>query len=305
MKVIVTGGAGFIGSHLVDTLVAQGHQVIVVDNLITGRLEYVNPQATFYNFDINSPQIESIFSSDIDAIIHLAAQIKVPKSFEDPIADLKTNVLGGLNLLQNAIKYNIKKFVYINSAAEIGNPLVNPIDENHQLNPISPYGISKQVFEKYLLLYAKKENIDYTILRLANVYGPRQDNSGEGGVVSIFVSKILQGETPQIHGNGSQTRDFVYVQDVVNVIVKSLNSTRNGKYNIGSATEISIQKLFLTIVNLTGKNIHPLYMDAREGDIERSFFDTTKANNELDWRAQFSLEEGLQRTIDYFKNGSA
>jgi UDP-glucose 4-epimerase len=303
MKIIVTGGAGFIGSHLVDTLIIQGHQVIIIDNLVTGKLENVNSQATFHNLDINSPEIESVFSSDIDAIIHLAAQIKVPKSFEDPIDDLNTNVLGGLNLLQNAIKNKIKKFVYINSAAEIGNPLINPIDENHPLNPISPYGISKQVFEKYLLLYAKKENINYSILRLANVYGPRQDHSGEGGVVSIFVNKILKGEVAQIYGHGQQRRDFIYVQDVVDVIIKSLNATNNGKYNIGSETEISVQGLFSTIVSLTGKEMYPSYVDAREGDIQRSLFDISKVKSELNWQPQVNLREGLTHTINYFKNG--
>tara|TARA_Y100000310_G_scaffold345402_1_gene464510 strand:+ start:19114 stop:20031 length:918 start_codon:yes stop_codon:yes gene_type:complete len=302
MKILVTGGAGFIGSHLVDTLIQKGHQVTILDNLISGKQEYINPRATFHNLDVNSTQAAEIISSEFDAIVHLAAQVKVPKSFIDPIADLNTNILGGLKLLQSAIKNQVPKFIYISSAAEIGNPQTNPIDEKHPLNPISPYGISKHTFEKYLVLLAKQAQMNYCILRLANVYGPRQDHSGEGGVVSIFASKILNSQACLIYGDGEQTRDFIYVQDVVAAIITALKNTNSQKYNIGTGVETSINQLISLLGAIHGVSVDLKFTSMREGDIEKSYFDITKAKNLLGWEPQFSLQQGLQQTLNYFKN---
>ncbi len=285
MRILVTGGAGFIGTHVVNKLVQQGHEVIVVD-LFTGN----NKRAKYFIQDIISPEIERLFP--VDSVIHLAAQTSVPNSVLDPDFDRKTNLEGSLNVLRLAEKYNVKKFIYTNTAAEIGQPYQFPINEEHPCNPVSPYGTNKNKF--YQLL--KKSTVPYISLRLANVYGPGQDFSGEGGVVAIFTHALLQNKTPLIFGSGNQTRDFVYVSDVVRVIVLALEKGE-GQYNVGSGEEITIVELFNKIQSNIGTKIKPKHEEEREGDIERSVFSIEKISKELDWKPTTTLQQGLQKTI--------
>src|SRR4030067_654229 len=249
MNILITGGAGFIGSNAADRFIREGHQVIVVDNLTTGKLKNLNPKAKFYKIDIkNREGLEGIFKENkIDIINHHAAQMDVRKSVDDPIYDADVNILGSLNLLQLAVKHKIKKFIFASTGGAVyGEQDYFPADEKHPQNPLSPYGISKLSLEKYLYFYKITYNLDYTILRYANVYGPRQDPHGEAGVVAIFIQKMLNKEQPIINGNGEQTRDFVYVGDVVeaNILAMEnnpeLDSGTDNIFNIGTSIETSV-----------------------------------------------------------------
>jgi UDP-glucose 4-epimerase len=225
MKILVTGGAGFIGSHVVDAYLELGHEVVVVDNLSSGSIENLNPKAKFYKMDIRDSDIEDLFKNEKpDIVNHHAAQMDVRKSVEDPIYDADVNIIGSLNLLQNCIRYGVKKFIFASTGGAIyGEQDYFPADEEHPTRPLSPYGVAKLTVEKYLYFYKEVHGLNYVVLRYANIYGPRQNPHGEAGVVAIFTSKMLKGEQPVINGDGFQTRDYTFVGDVVRANVLALN----------------------------------------------------------------------------------
>ena len=303
MKILVTGGAGFIASHIVDAYLEQGHAVVIIDNLSTGRIENVNPKAKFIKADIQDEKIADFFKAEkFDVVNHHAAQMDVRRSVEDPIYDAKINALGLLNILQNCMKHGVKKVVFASSGGAIyGEQDYFPADENHKTQPYSPYGITKLIGEKYLFFYALTYGVKYTALRYANVYGPRQNPHGEAGVVAIFATRLLRGEQPIINGTGEQTRDFVYVKDVVQANVLALKQTENDMLNIGTATETNINELYGVLNKLAGSNFDEKHGPAKEGEQMRSVVDYGKAQRIMGWNPRYSLQQGLQETIDYFR----
>lgn len=301
MKVLVTGGAGFIGSNIVLRLLEMGYSTVVMDNLSTGKKEYVNPEAKFYQMDISSPEVEEVFREEkITHIVHHAAQIDVQRSIQDPLFDIKNNIIGIVNLLECSKKYNIKKIIYASSAAVYGEPDYLPIDEEHPIKAMSPYGISKYTPEHYIRVYNELYNIDYTIFRYANVYGPRQDPKGEGGVISIFIDKMLAGKAPIIYGDGEQTRDFIYVADVVKANIMALTAGSGKTLNISCNTQVSINILHEIINDILGTKIGVVYQEERKGDIKHSCLDNSNAKKYLNWQPSYNLREGLRNTIEYY-----
>lgn len=302
MRILVTGGAGFIGSHIVDAFISRGHEVAIVDNMSHGKEENINPKAEFYRLDIRDIEIDAVFESfRPEMLCHQAAQIKVPVSVKDPMLDADINIMGTIRLLEACRKYCVKKVIYPASAAIFGNPEYLPIDEKHPLNMISGYGISKHTVEHYLKVYETLHGIKFTVLRYANVYGPRQDSTGEGGVVAIFSEKFSRGEDVEIYGDGEQTRDFVYVADVANANVLALSFLDNGIYNVSTNTKISVNELFNLFSDLTGKSVQAKYMPSREGDILHSYMSYRKINRESGWAPEVDMTEGLRRTLEFYK----
>lgn len=303
MKVIVTGGAGFIGSHIVDNVIKQGHKVVVVDNLSTGCIDNVHPQAKFYLKDITDQEIIGIFKLEkADIVFHQAAQVDIQISLKQPYLDAKTNVLGTINILEACIKSGVKKIIYASSAAAFGEPVYLGINEQHPINPISYYGISKHTPEHYLKVYWQQYGLKFTALRYANVYGMRQDPKGEGGVVSIFVDKILACQNPTIFGDGSQTRDFIYVKDIVAANLAAINRGDGYILNIGTGTQVSINSLFQIIKKISNTRVNVEYAPERPGDIRHSYFDNNRSKEILKWEPKYSLEEGLKETIEYYSS---
>ena len=303
MKVLVTGGAGFIGSHVVDALVQQGYQVVVVDNLSTGRPENINPAATFYQADIYDSELEGIFEKERPELVnHQAAQTVIQKSIEDPVFDARQNILGSLNLVLRCLRFGVKKFIYASSVGVYGEPKYLPLDENHPVNPISYYGISKHTAEHYLHLAHLQHMLSYVVLRYPNVYGPRQSPEGEAGVVAIFTRQMLHGERPTIFGKGDKTRDYVHVSDVVTANLLAMEGDGNGVYNLGTGVETSDQEMFNLLAELTGYQGKPRYAPVREGEIYKICLDSSKAQKELDWQPQFLLREGLSETVDSYRS---
>jgi UDP-glucose 4-epimerase len=303
MKVLVTGGAGFIGSHLVDALIQRGHRVVVVDNLSTGRLENVNPGAAFYQVDISGSELERIFQKERPEIVsHQAAQTVIQKSTEDPVFDAKQNILGSLNLVLQCLRFGVKKIVYASSAGIYGEPQYRPVDESHPVTPISYYGISKHTVEHYLSLSHLQNSLSYAVLRYANVYGPRQSPAGEAGVVAIFTRQMLQGERPTIFGKGDKTRDYVYVADVVAANLLAMEKSISGVFNIGTGVETSDQEMFDLLAGLTGYKGNPHYAPVRKGEIHRICLDSGRAQKEIGWQPQFALREGLAETVNYYRS---
>lgn len=303
MKVLVTGGAGFIGSHTVDRLIEQGAQVIIIDDLSTGKERNLNPAAEFVKLDITSGNLEEVFLSyRPEFVIHLAAQVSVAKSVDDPIRDCMINIIGLVRLLESCRKYGINKVVYASSAAVYGNPLETEIAEAEPTEPLSFYGISKMTPEYYLRVFNHLYGLGYTVLRYANVYGPRQDAAGEGGVVSIFATKVIAAESTVVFGDGEQTRDFVYVEDVARANVKALSAGDQAVINIGTGVRTSINELYEIIAGIVGTNLKPAYTHEREGDIKHSCLQNNKALTALNWKPEFSLKEGLTRTLDFYES---
>lgn len=302
-KVLVTGGAGFIGSHLVDKLVELGHKVAVVDNLSSGRLPNVNKAATFYHVDIATPAIDDVFQRERPQVIfHHAAQASVQRSVEDPVRDTEINVLGSLRLMDNIRRHNTGKFVFASTGgAMYGDPEYLPCDETHPVGPVSPYGLAKYVVEQYLDLFRKTWELDYTVLRYANVYGPRQDPEGEAGVVAIFSRLMLLGERPTIYGTGEQERDFVYVSDVVDANLLAMKGQPGSVYNVGTGVGTSVNRLFQLLKETLNYRWKPRYEPARPGEVFKISLDNSQARQELDWAPQVSLEEGLGLTLEYFR----
>ncbi|MGH7236374.1 MAG: SDR family oxidoreductase [Nitrospiraceae bacterium] len=303
MKVLVTGGAGFIGSHLVDRLIQEGHEVVVVDNLLTGKRRNLNKEARFYKQDIQSSRLERVFNRERPLLVmHLAAQVDLRRSVQDPIFDAQVNILGTLNLLEQAVKYGTRKVIFASSGGAIyGEQDVFPAPESHPIRPLSPYGISKLNGEQYLAYYQRVSGIQHVILRYSNVYGPRQDPEGEAGVVAIFTGKMLAGEQPIINGNGRQTRDFVFVDDVVEANLAVMGKEVQGVYNVGTAEETSINDLFRLLVELTNAGCKELHGPAKKGEQARSVVDISRLRQELGWEPKVPVREGLRRTVDFFR----
>lgn len=303
MKVLVTGGAGFIGSHLVDRLVQEGHEVVILDNLSTGKRRNLNRTARFYKLDIQSWRLERVFRNERPNIVmHLAAQMDVRKSVEDPIFDAQVNVLGMLNVLQQSIKHGVRKVVFSSSGGAIyGEQEIYPVPESHVTRPLSPYGISKLCGEQYLSYYQRVGGLQMVSLRYANVYGPRQDPDGEAGVVAIFIQKLLNNEQAIVYGNGRQTRDFVYVDDVVEANLAVMGQETQGTYNVGTGEETSINDLLRILIAHTNSTCKEVHGPAKIGEQIRSVIDSNKLRQELSWEPRIELREGLKRTVDYFR----
>ncbi len=309
MKIIVTGGAGFIGSHVADRYIALGHQVIVLDNLVSGKEENVNPRAHFIKMNIQAPEVEEIFSRERPEVVnHHAAQIDVRKSVQDPIFDAETNILGTLNLLEKAVKYGVERFIFASSGGAIYGDQVegeNSAGEESPIHPISPYGVAKATVELYLHAYRVVHGMDFVALRYGNVYGPRQDPFGEAGVVAIFIEKLLFGGQPLIHGDGLQTRDYVYVEDVAEANALALVRKASGSFNIGTGVEKNVKELFRELVVVTGKSVREVHDPAKPGEQRRSVLNCSKAHLHLGWEAKIPWTEGLRRTVKYFETFSS
>ena len=298
---MVTGGAGFIGSHIVDRLVEAGYRVSVVDDLSTGRFENINPGVNFYRLRVEDTDFEKAIARETpDVVIHQAAQVDVQRSLMEPLADARINILGAVNLLEACRRYSVGKVVYASSAAVYGSPGYLPVDEKHPLMPQSPYGASKYAAENYFRIYSEAYGIRYTVLRYANVYGPRQDAAGEGGVVAIFVDRLLRGEVPQIFGDGEQTRDFIYVGDVAAANLAALDRGDGMVLNVGTGAGLSVNSLFQKIKKITGSPLEPAYCPSRTGDIVHSRLANVKARQVLDWRPRYGLEEGIRETVEFY-----
>ncbi len=293
--ILVTGGCGFIGSHVVDMLVENNYKVIVIDKY----LQYENVNAIYYKANICSTDIEHIFQQhNVDVVIHLAAQVSVSLSNKNPIEDANCNIIGSINLIEIAKKYNIAKIIVASTAALYGKPTNFPVKENDENKYLSPYAISKHALEQYV----KISGINYLIYRFSNVYGPRQSNSGEAGVVSIFINKILQGMPVEIYGSGEQTRDFIYVKDIARAILLGIKlNINNETINISTNSECTINQLFNEIKRHSDYTLQPIYTKERRGDIYRSVLDNQKAKILLNWQPSTELSEGLTYTVDFFK----
>jgi len=303
MKILVTGGAGFIGSHLVDKLIHQKHQVTVVDDLSTGKKANLNPQAKFYKFKIQDKYLTKIFQKEKPQVVyHLAAQMNVRKSIQDPMFDAQVNILGAINLFENCVKYKVKKIIFISTGGAIyGDGVKMPTPENALEAPISPYGIAKLSVEKYLHYYHQQYKLPYTVLRLANIYGPRQNYLGEAGVVAIYCNSLKNNKALIVNG-GQQTRDFVYVADVVDTAFKVLKSKKSVIYNIGTGKETTIQKLAEQVIKISRHSVKIIKKPYIKGEQLQSCLSSSKIKRELHWQPQYTLQQGLKKTWDYFKN---
>lgn len=303
MKILVTGGAGFIGSHIVDRFVQEGFEVVVADNLSTGSRGNVNHAAKFYRADIRGRWLERVFRRERPAIVcHHAAQMDVRRSVLEPVFDAETNIIGTLNVLQYALKFGARKVIFASSGGAVyGEPLGGPASETHVLRPSSPYGISKSVGDEYLRYFYEAGGLEFVSLRYANVYGPRQNPLGEAGVVGIFARKMLMGEQPIINGNGRQTRDFIYVDDVVEANVAALNKGAHGVYNVGTGKETTINELFGLLAGLITPSCREVHGPAKKGEQMSSSLDSTRIHRELDWEPKVPLKEGLARTVEFYR----
>ena len=302
MKILVTGGAGFIGSHIVDTLVKRGMEVVVIDDLSTGFERNINAGAKFYRLSINSAGIRKVFELEKPRIvIHLAAQTVVTKSISDPLIDAEINILGSLNIISLSALFGVRKIVYSSSCALYGTPEYLPVDEKHPVNALSPYGISKHTVEHYLYQHQCLYGLSYMALRYANVYGPRQNTRGEGGVVAIFSGKLLAGEQPTIFGSGDKSRDYVYVNDIVRANLLAMESEETGICNIGTGTETSDQAVFDTISRECNYRGLPQYAAERPGEIKRMCLNNSLAVNKLGWKPQVGFAEGVEKTVKHYR----
>lgn len=303
MKILVTGGAGFIGSNVVDAYIEKGYDVVVVDDLSSGKKENLNRKVKFYKLDICDEALEEVFKEEeIDIVNHHAAQVDVRKSIADPAFDARINIEGSLNILENSRKYKIQKIIFASSGGVIyGECGGLPPNEDSPVSPLSPYGVSKYAVECYLSTYAKIYGLKYTTLRYGNVYGPRQDPYGEAGVVAIFSGKMLNNEETNIFGDGEQLRDYVYVGDVVKANILCLESGDNEIFNIGTGTSTSVNCLFSEMKELTHYSKEAMYKPPRAGELIRSSLDAGKAAKKLGWKAEVSFKQGLKKTIEFFR----
>lgn len=303
--VLVTGGAGFVGSHIADLLIEKGYKIIVVDNLSAGFKENINKKAVFHKADIlDEKKLDEVFSKEKpDFVIHQAAQVSVRKSMEDPIFDARVNMIGSANVFLLCKKYNVKKVIYSGSGgARYGEPKYLPCDEKHPCFPISPYGVSKYTTEHLLRVFCSDAKIDYAALCYSNVYGPRQDPNGEAGVIAIFLNNMLNGKDCIINGDGGQSRDFVYVKDVAKANLMALEKNTNEKiFNIGTGKETSVNELFDAMKKITGKDSKAGHGAAIPGEVYRIYLDVKLAEKELGWKAEYSMEKGLKETVEWFK----
>ncbi|PKO13712.1 MAG: UDP-glucose 4-epimerase [Chloroflexi bacterium HGW-Chloroflexi-10] len=303
MKILVTGGAGFIASHVVDAYIKNGHQVIIVDSLITGRKSNLNPKATFYEIDIRSPELEMVFEKEKPEIVnHHAAQMDVRKSVADPKYDADINVVGSLNLLELARKHGVKRVIYSSSGGTVyGEPEYLPCDEKHPIMPICPYGATKYIFEVYLQMYKFMYGMDYTVFRYPNVYGPRQDPHGEAGVVAIFTGQMCKNQPVIINGDGKQQRDYVYVGDVATANLLAVEKQKDSNiFNLGSSVPTDVNQIFETLQKIIGYPFPASHGPAKLGETRRIYLSARHIHDELGWSPSVSLEEGLRATVEFF-----
>jgi len=306
---LVTGGAGFIGSHLCDRLLAEGHRVIAVDDLSTGRIANLSEargygnEFTFFNMDIRAEGLLSLFERHRpEVLVHLAAQAAVSSSMQDPVRDASINVMGLLNLMDCCVKTGVRKVVYAASGGTLyGEARKLPVKETASGRPVSPYGISKKVGIDYLTFYERHHGIAFTALALANVYGPRQDPQGEAGVVAVFASTMLAGRAPTIHGDGNQTRDYVFIDDVVHAFALSTERGDGRLVNVGTGLETSVNGLYRMLAEITRFTGAPTHGPARPGDLRRNALDISIADDALDWRPWTHLQDGLGETVAYLR----
>jgi len=305
MKILVTGGAGFIGSHVVDLYIEQGNQVVVVDDLSTGTSSNLNPAATFYEMDVRDPKIAEVFERERpDVVNHHAAQMDVRRSVDDPIYDADINILGSLRLIEFSRQFGVGRFIYISSGGAVyGEPEYLPCDETHPINPICQYGASKHTVEHYLFMYRVNYGLDYSVLRYANVYGPRQNPRGEAGVVAIFIGQMLDGQKVVINGDGKQTRDFVFVADCAQANLLALTGGGgDGVFNIGAGRGTSVNEIFADLKAITSYQSSPVHGPAKLGETRHIYLDCNKAGLELGWRPSVDLRDGLDRTVTYLRS---
>lgn len=305
MKILITGGAGFIGSHIADACIGAGHDIVIVDDLSTGEIENVNDKAKFIQMDIRDETISELYKHNKFAVvIHHAAQMDVRKSVENPSFDASVNILGTINILENCRTFGVKKFIFASTGGAIyGEQDYFPADEKHPARPLSPYGIAKSAVEKYLYYYNAVFGLQYICLRYANVYGPRQNPLGEAGVVAIFASKMLTGQQPIINGDGEQTRDYTYVSDVVYANMLALDYNKSDIFNVGTGIETDVNTIFNWIKKFTGSTCGGKHGDAKKGEQQRSVLDYSHIQKSLGWKPTISLQKGLEMTVDYFRKG--
>lgn len=303
MKIVVTGGAGFIGSHLVDAFIAAGHEVFVIDDLSSGNKGNLNPKAKLYPMDLLDPKIPALIAEiRPDALNHHAAQMDVRRSVAEPMFDARVNILGFINLLEAGKQSGLKKVIFASSGGAIyGEQEKFPAPEDHPKRPASPYGVSKLTGENYLAYYHATFHIPYVALRYANVYGPRQNFKGEAGVIAIFIDQLLSGKTPMIHGDGKQTRDFVYVGDVAAANLTALDTSYVGGINIGTGVETDLVTLYDKICRQMGSKVAAIHGPAKDGEQRRSSLDCSHARKILNWSPKISLDEGLGRTVAHYR----
>lgn len=303
-KILVTGGAGFIGSHVVDLFVEQGYEVVILDDLSTGRASNINPAAKFYKMDIRDPKVREVFETERpDFVSHHAAQMDVRRSVVQPLFDADVNILGSINLIEAAKAVNVKRFIYISTGGAVyGEPERVPVEETDPINPICQYGASKHTVEHYLFMYHYNYGLKYTVLRYPNVFGPRQDPHGEAGVVAIFTGKMMAGEQVVVNGDGEQTRDFVYVGDCAraNFLAATVDHAP-GIYNIGWGLPTSVNDIFSTLAKVTQYGLQVQYGPAKVGETRHIYLNASKAKKDLGWMPTISLEDGLTKTVEYFK----
>ncbi len=303
MNILVTGGAGFIGSNVADAFIREGHHVVILDDFSSGKKENVNQKAKVYSMDIQDQGVSEIFRDEkIEVLCHHAAQMDVRRSVADPKFDASVNVLGFLNLMEQGRMHGLKKVLFASTGGAIyGEQDYFPADEEHPMRPLSPYGITKLVTEKYLFFYKESYGIDHVILRYANVYGPRQNPHGDAGVVAIFSQRMLKGEQPVINGDGKQTRDYVFVGDVVQANLLGLNYNGSNIFNIGTGIETDVNQLFGHIKKLTGSSADEHHATAKPGEQMRSVISAKKISDMLGWKPTVSLESGLKQTVEFFR----
>ncbi|MEW6354905.1 MAG: NAD-dependent epimerase/dehydratase family protein [Planctomycetota bacterium] len=305
MKILATGAAGFIASNVADLLMANGHEVVIIDDLSSGKEKNVNPKAVFHKMDIRAPALEGVVKEHRpDCIIHHAAHIYVRESVERPLHDAEINILGSIRLIEYARRYGVAKFIYVSTGGAVyGEPEYLPCDEKHPVNPLCPYGASKHAPEHYLFMYRQNYGLNYTVLRYPNVYGPRQDPHGEAGVVAIFTGRMLRGEDVTINGTGEQERDYLYVGDVAEANLLVLEpETGNGQiYNLGTGIGTSVNTLFEKLKAATGYRKNPIHGPAKLGETFRIYLDAAKAKKELGWTPRVNLDEGLRLTVEYHR----
>lgn len=312
-RILVTGGAGFIGSHVVDAYIEAGHQVTVIDNLDTGLRSHVNAGAQFYEMDLLDPLVEDVIARDRPTVLnHHAAQASISRSVADPVRDAQINILGSVRLLELCRKYAIPSFIFASSGGAVyGHQQSYPATEDHPCNPVNAYGIAKLSVEKYIEYYREVHQVRCVSLRYGNVYGPRQNPHGEAGVVAIFIGALLQGRCPVIYGDGKQTRDFVHVRDVVRANISTVDLflqgddaafTESAAFNIGTGRETSVLEILNHIVSILGGSAECQFEPPREGEIRRSVLDSGRAGKMLKWNSSLVLEEGLRETVTWFQS---
>ena len=302
MRILVTGGAGFIGSNVVDRFVALGHEVAVLDDLSSGFREFVNPKAKLHVASVaDADAIEKVFAEFRPEVVdHHAAQIDVRRSVSDPVYDAGVNILGGLRLLEACTRHGVRKFVYASTGGALyGEGRQLPATEDHPVNPEAPYGVSKHTLEHYLYLWRLLHGLDYTVLRYPNVYGPRQNPHGEAGVNAIFIGLMLEGKRPRIFGTGEQVRDYLFVDDVVEGNAIALGTGGGEMVNLGTGVGTSVNDIVRELNVILGTKIEPIYEAPRPGEIQRIYLDATRAKQVLGWAPRIAFRDGLRRTVEW------